>query len=155
MPTTALAETTMGSTRQKPSPVTARSLAGPAETIDDVDYATMEWVDWYTTPARCTACSNTSRPTSTRAPITLNSRLPAGDVSTMKSASNPERFTIRLALNLGRRGGAVQQFQGCVSCEADDDIERLHQPHPSNRGRHRLPASQRQLIDIHDGLSYQ
>jgi hypothetical protein len=66
--------------------------------------------------------------------MSLNSRLSAGDVSTMKSASNPERFTIRLTLNLGRRGGVVQQFQGCVSCEADDDIDRLHRPHPSNRG---------------------
>ena len=36
----------------------------------------------------------TSRPTSTRAPITLNPGVPAGDVSTMKPASNRGRFRV-------------------------------------------------------------
>ena len=38
-------------------------------------------------------------------------------------------------LNLGRRGPAVQEFQGWVSCEADDDIERLNQLHSSGESR--------------------
>lgn len=43
----ALAETTIG--LFKPEAVGRHSpfLTGPLKTIDDVEYVTMEWVDWY------------------------------------------------------------------------------------------------------------
>ena len=72
----ALAETTIGLYKTEAVGRNSPFLTGPLKTIDDVEYATMEWVDWYNA-RRLTACWITSRRTSTRAPITLNPRRPS------------------------------------------------------------------------------
>ena len=43
----ALAETTIGLFKTEAVGRGRRFLAGPLRAIDDVEYATMEWVDWY------------------------------------------------------------------------------------------------------------
>jgi transposase InsO family protein len=43
----ALAETTIGLFKTEAVGRGKPFLAGPLRTIDDVEYATMEWVDWY------------------------------------------------------------------------------------------------------------
>jgi transposase InsO family protein len=44
---TALAETTIGLCKTEAVGRNSPFLTGPLRTIDDVEYATMEWVDWY------------------------------------------------------------------------------------------------------------
>lgn len=43
----ALAETTIGLYKTEAVGRNSPFLTGPLKTIDDVEYATMEWVDWY------------------------------------------------------------------------------------------------------------
>jgi len=43
----ALAETTIGLYKTEAVGRNSPFLTGPLRTIDDVEYATMEWVDWY------------------------------------------------------------------------------------------------------------
>jgi len=43
----ALAETTIGLFKTEAVGRHSPFLTGPLKTIDDVEYATMEWVDWY------------------------------------------------------------------------------------------------------------
>ena len=43
----ALAETTIGLFKTEAVGRGSPFLAGPLHTIDDVEYATMEWVDWF------------------------------------------------------------------------------------------------------------
>ena len=43
----ALAETTIGLFKTEAVGRGSPFLTGPLRTIDDVEYATMEWVDWY------------------------------------------------------------------------------------------------------------
>lgn len=43
----ALAETTIGLFKTEAVGRRSLFLTGPLKTIDDVEYATMEWVDWY------------------------------------------------------------------------------------------------------------
>jgi Integrase core domain len=45
--TNALAETTIGLYKTEAVGRNSPFLTGPLKTIDDVEYATMEWVDWY------------------------------------------------------------------------------------------------------------
>jgi putative transposase len=45
----ALAETTIGLFKTEAVGRGSPFLTGPLRTIDDVEYATMEWVDWYNT----------------------------------------------------------------------------------------------------------
>jgi len=57
-------------------------------TIDDVDYATLEWAIG-TTTADCTASLSTSRPRKHEAAYYAHAR-PAGDASIMKVGIKPE-----------------------------------------------------------------
>ena len=47
MPTTALAETTIGLFKTEAVGPASPFRTGPLRTLDDVEYAKMEWVDWY------------------------------------------------------------------------------------------------------------
>jgi hypothetical protein len=66
-------------------------LTGPPRTVDDVEYATMHGSTGTTTGAR-TACSATCLTAGRSAPLRSTHGIPAGDVPTMKPASNPRRF---------------------------------------------------------------
>ncbi|CQD21957.1 integrase catalytic subunit [Mycobacterium europaeum] len=66
----ALAETTIGLFKTEAVGRHSPFLTGPLKTIDDVEYVTMEWVDWYNNRAY-TASSTTSHPMNTRPPTTL------------------------------------------------------------------------------------
>jgi transposase InsO family protein len=84
----ALAETTIGLVKTEAVGRGSPFLAGPLRTIDDVEYATMEWVDWFNKPPA-------AQPAQLHPTRRIRSRLlrshpdvPAGDASTMKPASN-------------------------------------------------------------------
>ena len=69
----ALAETTIGLYKTEAVGRNSPFLTGPLRTIDDVEYATMEWVDWYNA-RRLRSLLDYVPHTTTRAPITLNPR---------------------------------------------------------------------------------
>ena len=74
------------------------------------------------------ACSSSPNSTS-------KTTSPADSTVPVHFSSIPAHPNCAFLLNLGRRGPAVQQFQSSVSCEADDDIERLNQLHSSGGSR--------------------
>src|SRR5436853_7506599 len=69
----ALAETTIGLFKTECVGRGSPFLTGPLRTLEDVEYATMEWIDWSTIGV-CTANSTTSHPRNTRPPTTRHLR---------------------------------------------------------------------------------
>jgi hypothetical protein len=73
---------------------------GPFKTLSEVEFATMAWVDWYTTDA-CTPPSACAHPSSTRPPTTLpplpsnRSRSPYEDGTTPVTVHPPGEGSIR------------------------------------------------------------
>src|SRR5215217_698975 len=86
----ALAETTIGLFKTEAVGRGSPFLAGPLRTIDDVEYATMEWVD--STSAACTANSTTSHPMSMKPPTTLKPRRPSRRRLNYEAGIKPRRF---------------------------------------------------------------
>jgi putative transposase len=72
----ALAETTIGLFKTEAIRRGSPFQTGPLRIIDDVEYATMEWVDWFNNRRR-TASWTTSHPRNTKAPTTLKPRSPS------------------------------------------------------------------------------
>lgn len=72
----ALTETTIGLFKTEAIGRGSPFLSGPLRTVDDVEYATMKWVDCSTIGA-CIACPTKSHPRNTRPPTTLNSERPS------------------------------------------------------------------------------
>jgi putative transposase len=97
----ALAETAIGLFKTEAVGRGSPFLAGPLRTIDDVEYATMEWVDWFNT-AGCTASSATFRLRNTRPPITLKSGRPSRRRLTNEAGIKPE--TVHSAQSTCRDG---------------------------------------------------
>ena len=93
----ALAETTIGLFKTEAVGRRSPFLAGPLRTIDDVEYITSAWVHKYNTPP--TAQPAQLHPTRRIRDRLLRSNpgVPAGDASTTKPASNPERFNERIS----------------------------------------------------------
>jgi transposase InsO family protein len=83
----ALAETTIGLFKTEAVGRGSPFLAGPLRTIDDVEYATMQWVDWYNN-RRLHSQLDYVPPEEYEADYYAHSQAsPAGEVSTMKLAS--------------------------------------------------------------------
>ena len=76
----ALAETTIGLFKTEAVGRGSPFLASPLHTIDDVEYATVEWVEWFNN-RRLHSEINYIPPDEYEAATTLNLGVPAGDAS--------------------------------------------------------------------------
>jgi putative transposase len=90
----ALAETTIGLYKTEAVGRNSPFLTGPLRTIDDVEYATMEWVDWYNA-RRLHSLLDYVPPDDYESAYYAQPQtaVPAGDVSTMKPLPNSGRFS--------------------------------------------------------------
>jgi putative transposase len=87
----ALAETTIGLYKTEAVGRNSSFLTGPLKTIDDVEYATMEWVDWYNARRLHSLLDYVPPDEYESAYYAQTPGVPAGDVSTMKPASTSGR----------------------------------------------------------------
>lgn len=89
----ALAETTIGLLKTEAISAGSPLRSGPLKTFDDVEYATMEWVDWYSN-RRLHSLLAYDPPTEYEDRLLrATPGVPASDASNMKPASKPGRFS--------------------------------------------------------------
>ena len=91
----ALAETTIGLFKTEAVGRGSPFLTRPMRTIDDVEYATLEWVDWFNNRRLHSQLDYVPPEEYEAAYLRSHADVPAGDASTMKPASNPGRFILR------------------------------------------------------------
>ena len=72
----ALAESTIGLYKTEAVARDSPFVNGPLWILDDIEYATMEWVDWYNN-RRLHSLTGMSRPPNTKPSTTLNSSHPS------------------------------------------------------------------------------
>jgi putative transposase len=82
----ALAETTIGLFKTEAAGRGSPFLSGPLRIIDDVEYATMEWVDWFNNGRLHSVLDYVPPEEYETTLLRSNPGVPAGDTSTMKPA---------------------------------------------------------------------